>query len=78
MSFLDELFQKRGLPTVGGLSFQFLYKLNNGSVEVPIYFYNIDPLTSRTEHFYNARTNTLYRRKMLSSNYAIWEPVSLV
>lgn len=78
MSFLDDLFQKRGLPSVGGLSFQFLYKLNIDSVEVPMSFYEIDPLTSKTEHYYNVRINTLFRRKLLSNNYAVWEPVSLV
>ncbi len=73
MSFLDDLFQKRGYPSVGGLSYHFL-----NSQHITMSFYNIDPLTSRTEHFYNTRHNVLYRKKMLSKTYAIWEPVSLV
>jgi hypothetical protein len=76
MSFLDDLFSKRGQPSIGGLSFNFIPMLIPGSSQVPISFYEIDPLTSRTEHYYNARNNALYRRKFLSEYYAIWEQIS--
>lgn len=73
---LDEIFAKRGLPSVGGFSY---HQMNpNVAKHITISFYDIDPLTSRTEHFYNTRTNMLSRRKILSKNYAVWEPISLV
>jgi hypothetical protein len=74
--FLTELLTKRGVPSIGGFSYHFLERL--GANNIAISFYNIDPLTSRTEHYYNARTNTLYRKKLLSKNYAVWEQISLV
>lgn len=74
--FLDELFVKRGQPSVGGFSYHFLELI--GAKNITISFYEISPLTSRTEHYYNSRTNILYRKKILSKNYAIWQPISLV
>lgn len=75
-AFLTELFEKRGKPGVGGLSYHFLNMINANHITIS--FYDIDPLSSRTEHYYNSRNNILYRRKKLSKNYAVWQPISLV
>ena len=74
--FLKELFEKRGIPSIGGLSYQLLNKFETNNITMS--FYEINPLTSRTEHYYNTRNNILYRKKLLSKNYAIWQPISLV
>jgi hypothetical protein len=73
MEILDKIFEKRGNPDIGGGSFHFM---NNDKVHMS--FFEIDPMTSRTEHYYNTRTNNLYRRKKIMNNYFVWEQISLV
>jgi hypothetical protein len=74
--FLTELFAKRGIPSVGGLSYQFINSSDINNITMS--FHAIDPLTCRSEHFYDTRNNILFRKKLLSKNHAVWEQIFLV
>ena len=71
--FFEKLSQARGRPSEGGDPIVFLEKLNN--VMVPVQFYEPDARTSHTEHYYNARQNVLYKRKIINDNEAVWQPI---
>lgn len=70
MTVLNDIFQKRQQPTVGGLPFQF--KNLFGSNDIIISFYYPDPLTSRSKYWYDSRNNILYVKRIIRKSYAIW------
>lgn len=59
-AFLADLAQRRGRPTPGHDSVRFL-ELAGGSIIEPTAF-EPDPATHRHDYYYNAVTNTLYRK----------------
>lgn len=73
MTVLDDIFQKRQQPTIGGLPFQF--KSLFGSKDILISFYTPDPLTCRSKYWYDSRNNVLYIRRVIRKSCAIWHPV---
>jgi len=75
-SFFESLSQKRGNPSGGGLPLNFLELFDTRIVTYS--FTEPDALTSRTEYFYNTRTNVLHKRKKINSFHAIWQPMNLL
>lgn len=76
IEFFDILSEKRGQPGVGGEPLVFLEKL--GAVKTPVQFNEPDPLTFRSNYYYNARLNELYKRKVFNKYYAVWLSVSTI
>lgn len=58
--FLSDLFGRRGIKIAGNHTTRFV-ELNGGSVIEPTSF-EPDPNTHRSEYYYNAITNTLFRK----------------
>ena len=58
--FLQDLIARRGLKSTGEFSARFL-ELDGATIIEPTAF-EPDASTSRSEYYYNAITNTLYRR----------------
>jgi hypothetical protein len=58
--FLQDLFARRGLKRIGELSARFL-ELDGATIVEPTAF-EPDAATYRGEYYYNAITNTLYRK----------------
>lgn len=74
--FLDELAEKRGRPGPGYNTSWFL-ELFGATIIEPTAF-EPDPSTHRHDYYYNAQTNTLYR-KVISRNNPIvahWQKAS--
>jgi len=74
--FFDELSEKRGDPYQGEMPLNIIELI--GSEKIPMLNYAIDPLTSRTDWYYNTRLNVLYKRTFANKNYAVWRPVNVV
>ena len=70
MTVLDDIFQKRQQPTVGGLPFQFLELFD--TKDIIISFYYQDPLTCKSKYWYDSRHNTLYVKKVIGPRYIAW------
>lgn len=77
-AFLSDLISKRGIKTKGHTNIRAV-ELNGGRVIEPTAF-EPDPNTFRGEYYYNAKTNTLYRKKVTVANrnykYCVWVKVS--
>lgn len=79
ISFLEELFDKRGSKSLGYDEIRYI-ELVGGTVIEPM-AYEPDATTHRESHYYNAKTNTLYR-KIVSKRIgglvvsAYWQKVS--
>ncbi len=58
--FLDDLSQRRGVPGVGHDSIWFLER--TGATIIEPTAFEPDAATYRSDYYYNAVTNTLYRR----------------
>lgn len=76
LDFFEILSEKRGKPGVGGEPLVFLELL--GANKIPVLFYEPDALTSRTNYYYNARLNELYKRKVFNKHYAVWFSVPTI
>jgi hypothetical protein len=74
--FFSELAAARGKPGIGGMPLNFIERL--GANMVTVSFSEPDPLSSRTEYYYNSRQNTLYKRDKFNKFYAVWHPVNTV
>jgi len=76
--FLNDLTYRLGRRTVGGDPMRFL-ELNGATIIEPTAF-EPDPTTCRRSHYYNAITNTLYRKVTTRSEPGItvahWQKVS--
>jgi len=76
--FLQDLTIRRGLNKVGEFPARLL-ELYGGTIVEPTAF-EPDPTTCRNEYYYNAITNTLYRkvvtRKQLGVVVAHWQKTS--
>lgn len=75
-SFFEGLSQKRGGPGVGGMPINLIEL--TGSKKVHLSNTEIDPVTSKTEYYYNTRLNILFKRIFSGKKYAIWRPVNVV
>ena len=60
-------------PRSGGLPLSLLKHIDDNKVVVQ--FYEPDPLSSRTDYYYNARENVLYKRKKINNTKAVWDSV---
>ena len=60
MSLLDEVAYYRGNPTPGGLPLTVMEIV--GGTPVPMSNVDVDPMTFRSEYYYNTRRNILYRK----------------
>ena len=73
MTVLDDIFQKRQQPSIGGLPFQF--KEFYGAKDLLISFYYQDPLTTKSKYWYDSRNNVLYVKRVIRQSYAVWHAV---
>lgn len=74
--FFEELSEKRGEPSEGGMPLRFLEKL--GAKMIPMQFYEPDALTSHSGYYYNTRKNVLYKRVKLNKYNAVWKSVNII
>jgi len=76
-SFLIDLNQRRGYPTKGHAP---IWELEtHGATIIEPTAFEPDPLTHRNDYYYNAITNTLYRRIIITQDSfksAYWKKVS--
>lgn len=70
--FMVDLLARRGTPTPGYNPHRFV-ELFGGQL-VPIYSYEPDPMTSRSDFYYNSRINQLFKRIKVSGTapYYYW------
>lgn len=62
MSVLSDILEKRGSPAVGHNSASVLIKLNPTASSVEVLKFEPDPITYRSEYYYNSTDNILYKR----------------
>lgn len=76
--FLSDLYERRLNNDIGGIGVRSI-ELMGGRVIEPTAF-EPDPQTCRDEHYYNAATNTLYKRIVVRKEFGIlaayWQRIS--
>jgi hypothetical protein len=71
--FLTDLISRRGIKKAGNQSTRVV-ELNGGQVIEPTAF-PPDPNSHRSQYYYNANTNALYR-KITTFGYSHWQKIS--
>lgn len=73
MAVLDDIIRNRGRSTVGHNPTRFIELY--GAEIVPIQFYAPDPVSFRSEYYYNSRQNVLFRKLNTSDGRIVWKRI---
>ena len=78
-NFVDDLSARRGTPRVGANSLQLGIERVGGRM-VQVIAFEPDPVTFRDDYYYNAQTNALYKKVIVSERdgmvVAFWQQAS--
>ena len=73
--FFTELLTRRGVPAAGSMPSRFFANPDRIS-DIITSFHTPDASNARSKYFYNTRQNMLYVRKVISGQYAVWQPLA--